>query len=87
MVISGSRRHVVFEIYTESYDACEEGTLHHSDVDYALGIRMSADTSNIVSPMTHAEVNVVVIIEDVQNVHLLLEYRPHMDGPVSLVID
>lgn len=48
----------MFEIFTESYDACEEGTLHHSDVDHALGMRMSADTSNIVSPMTHAEVNV-----------------------------
>ncbi|KAJ4430155.1 hypothetical protein ANN_22365 [Periplaneta americana] len=33
--------------------------------------------------LLHASQEVVVITEDVQNVHLLLEYRPHIDVPLT----
>ncbi|KAJ4431723.1 hypothetical protein ANN_20325 [Periplaneta americana] len=46
---------------------------------------LKASNEASVSEMRHSATTVVVITEDVQNVHLLLEYRPHID--VSLTCE
>ncbi|KAJ4442480.1 hypothetical protein ANN_04066 [Periplaneta americana] len=88
LIASSIRQNSSYEVYEEVGCISSDGSTRRADI---IIIDRQKDKGVILDPTIRFEMQeqqpqeVVVITEDVQNVHLLLEYRPHID--VSLTCE